>query len=89
MPKHGDRLVCNLLDDVVGVVVAVGAREDEDAKFHTFRVTKWASQTVLTMLMTYGALLAAWATYLSARCLITCSIELWMLRMTASVQKPA
>ena len=40
MPEHGDRLVRNLLDDVVGVVVAVGAREDEDAEFHTFRVTK-------------------------------------------------
>ncbi len=45
MPEHGDRLACNLLDDVIGVVVAVGAREDEDAEFHTFRVAKIGRST--------------------------------------------
>jgi hypothetical protein len=42
MPEHGDRLVRNLLDDVIGVVVAVGAREDEDAEFHASSVAKRA-----------------------------------------------
>ena len=38
MPEKGDGLVSDFSDDVVGVVVAVGARKDEDAKFHKTRV---------------------------------------------------
>ena len=34
MPEEGDWLLGDALDDVVGVVVAVGAGEDEDAEFH-------------------------------------------------------
>jgi hypothetical protein len=68
--------VRNLLDDVVGVVVAVGAREDEDAEFHTFRVTKRCVFGRSCGVLHYDALLAVLTLSPSERCLITCRIEL-------------
>ncbi len=39
VPEVGDRLVGNRGDNVVSIVVAVGAGEDQNAEFHTLRIS--------------------------------------------------
>jgi hypothetical protein len=39
VPEEGDGLACDFGDDVVGVVIAVGAGKDEDAELHGVRIT--------------------------------------------------
>jgi hypothetical protein len=39
MPEHDGVFAEDFSDDVIGIVVAVGAREDEDAEFHVPSLT--------------------------------------------------
>jgi hypothetical protein len=39
MPEERDRLVSDFGDHVVGVVVAIGARKDQNAEFHDTRLS--------------------------------------------------
>ena len=39
VPEEGNWFSDELLDDVIGVVVAVGAGKDEDAEFHRLRIS--------------------------------------------------
>ena len=38
VPEKRDRLLCNLRNHVVGVVIAIGPRKDQNAKFHASRL---------------------------------------------------
>ncbi len=51
MPQKGDRLVGDLGDHVVRIVIAIRARKNEDAEFHEYRVT--VSRAALIRLSPY------------------------------------
>ena len=44
VPEKRNRLLRNLRDHVVGVVVAIGPRKDQNAEFHASRLTVWEEQ---------------------------------------------